>query len=434
MNTSDSVRQRLDPGISINGLTSAFDALDANRAAGYGSLGRARAAKSALLAREQKLLAVKHGSASHPRIRQAVTALAYNERLRREVAASQEVLESPAPTVDADSFLVYGFVRRRDQTGIPGLTLALTDPQGVWLKRGGYACTDRRGYFELRIQRQADEKETVPSRSAKPEAETKNPAAARAEAERKAAAERAQAAAAGSSGAVKTNVQSPESGLRTDADADASSRERERASVQLRVFDREGRVLHVERRPVVPVGGGVDYRLIVLDDEGCGCTPPPEKSDGKPAPSGPRAPATPPAAPKQPSAGPAAPRVANLKSYESPPDPATSGLPLEAIRGIGPKTADKLRAAGIDDVDEFKRSEGAVLVKLAGFDKVPPKPATAKPAQDKTAPARMAADAKTAETKAVTKKSPTTKTAKAAATAKPTTTPTTTAKTRKKPK
>lgn len=362
MNTSDSFRQRLDPETSISGLTTAFSALDGNRAAGYGALGRARAAKSASLSREQKLLAVKHGSASHPRISQAVTSLAANERFRREIAASQEVLETPAPEVDSDSFLVYGFVRRRDQTGIPGLTLALTDEQGVWLKRGGYACTDRRGYFELRIQRQTGEKETVPGRTVSGE-ETRKEAAARAEAERK-------AAAAGSSG-IKTNI--PSSEQETKAKAEASARDR--AGVQLRVFDREGRVLHVERRPVVPVAGGVDYRLIILDDEGCGCTPPPEKSDGQPAPSSPRAPAAPPAAPKQPSTGPAAPRVANLKSYESPNDP-TSGQPLEAIRGIGPKRADKLRAAGIDDVEEFKRSEGAALVKLAGFDKVPPKAAT----------------------------------------------------------
>lgn len=425
MNTSDPVRQRLNPETSISGLTMAFTALDGNRAVGYGALGRARAAKSASLAREQKLLAVKHGSASHPRIAQAAAALPVNELFRRDLASSQEVLETPAPEVDANSFLVYGFVRRRNQTGIPGLTLALTDAQGVWLKTAGYACTDRRGYFELRIQRSAGEKDTVPAGSTPPEAETKSEAAARAEAERKAAAERAQAVAAGGSASIKTNVQTPDS----DAKARAEASARERASVQLRVFDRAGRVLHVEARPVVPAAGAMDYRLIILDDDDCGCTPPPEKSEGKPAPSGPRAPVAPPAAPKEPSAGPVAPRVANLKSYQSPPDPASSGQPLEAIRGIGPKTASKLRAAGIDDVGEFKQIEGAALVKLAGFDKIPPKVATAKPVPEKTAPKPTAAVAGTAETKAVARKAEPTKSAKKTTTAR-----TAAAKTKKKPK
>jgi predicted flap endonuclease-1-like 5' DNA nuclease len=49
------------------------------------------------------------------------------------------------------------------------------------------------------------------------------------------------------------------------------------------------------------------------------------------------------------------------------PRPATS-TPLEHVRGIGPKTAAKLRAAGIPDVESLARTRAARLVEIAGFD------------------------------------------------------------------
>jgi len=49
------------------------------------------------------------------------------------------------------------------------------------------------------------------------------------------------------------------------------------------------------------------------------------------------------------------------------PRPTTS-TPLENIRGIGPVRADRLRAAGIPDLEAFLRTDTAKLVELAGFD------------------------------------------------------------------
>jgi len=453
MKTNDAISQRLNPQTSVTGLESAFAALDSNRATGYASLGRARSAKSASLVREQKLLAVKYGTDGTPRIQQAGTALKRNETLRREVAALGEVLESPAPAVDAHTFVVYGFVRRRNQAGVPGLTLALTDAQGNWLKKGGYACTDRRGYFELRIGRTASDQPSEPAPPPKSEAELKKEAAAQAKVEKQLKAEAAKAAEAGAE-APKGSLEATASGIRINTNQDAANR----AAVQLRVFNRDGRVLHVEGRPVIPTLGTVDYRLIYLGDEECGCTPPPEKSEGKAETPAPRAPVAPPAAPVRPASGSVEPRVAMLKSYDAPaapaadrPPPATDsgmvGVPLEAIRGIGPKKAGKLRAAGVADVAEFKKTEGAAFVKIAGYDKTPPTVATAKPAADKAAKERTsaaakavekkAAETKAAEAKAAARKPATTKTATTAKprkTAKTTATARTTAQARKSPK
>lgn len=378
LNTSKSPRQQPDPEISIKALDQAFPALDANRATGYAQLGQARSAKSASLAREQKLLALKYGTAAaaHPRMQYAAAALTKNELLRREVAAIGEVLEATAPTVDPNSFVVYGFVRRKNQTGIPGLTLALTDESGNWLRQYGYTCTDQRGYFELRITRSTNEKSADSTQPAKTEEELKKEAALKKEQER--------AAAAGKPTEESTAGTQPaglSTGLRINTNQSAASAR----VVQLRVFNRDGRVLHTEARPVVAKPDTIDYRLIILGDEDCGCTPPPEKSDGKNNPTAPSAPSAPPPAPIQPVTAPSAePRVGGLKSYQNPvTPPAQSGQPLEAIRGIGPKTATKLRSTGIADVSAFEKTPGAALVKVAGFDKNLPKPQAPKAATTK---------------------------------------------------
>jgi hypothetical protein len=48
--------------------------------------------------------------------------------------------------------------------------------------------------------------------------------------------------------------------------------------------------------------------------------------------------------------------------------PVTTSTPLENIKGIGPKTADRLRAAGIADVEAYVRTPAQKLVDIAGFD------------------------------------------------------------------
>src|SRR5262249_14253917 len=48
--------------------------------------------------------------------------------------------------------------------------------------------------------------------------------------------------------------------------------------------------------------------------------------------------------------------------------PPTTSTPLENIKGIGPKTADRLRAAGIADVEAYVRTPAQKLVDIAGFD------------------------------------------------------------------
>ncbi len=377
-------------------LTGSLSGVDAARVTRFNELGQIRNAKSRSLAREQSLLAQKHGTADHPRIAQARQRFSTNEKFRLEIAVMTELGETPLPDADPNQLIVHGFVRRRsDRVGIPGLTLALTDREGNWLRELGYTCTDQRGYFLLDPMLREGQAGGEVEATAYDIKTDMNVDAAKREAEARREAEAKKAAAAGQTGQGTS-----------DASTDKATYFEPPPVAYLRVFDAKGHVLHTETRPVKLHGGNVDYRTILLGDEAaeCGCVPPPTKAGGRPTTKGPT-----PESPRSPSLPPSAtptttqPRVIGLKPYEQP-DPneaAQQSQPLEAIRGIGPKSADKLRRAGIKDVGDFERRRGEEFVKLAGFDKAQGKAPSTKPqaastqavAQAPTPPSRSAESA-----------------------------------------
>lgn len=224
-------RQRMPLKQVMATIEDGLPAMDTARAQGFSQLGQLRTAKSRSLAREQMLLARKQGP-DHPRIGVAARRLAVNEQLRRDLTAAQAAAETPLPATDETRFVAHGFVRRRkDQVGIQGLTLALGDAKGQWVRETGYACTDARGYFAITV---------VPNDKTQ-DAPTTPPRASL------------------------------------------------RSSLVLRVFDRKGGVLHTEKAPVVIRPGAMDYRVIFLDDSAaaCGCNPPPAQTGETPQAQGP---------------------------------------------------------------------------------------------------------------------------------------------------
>jgi hypothetical protein len=129
--------------------------------------------------------------------------------------------ETAAPSVDPSKWVLHGYVRRKDLTPAPDLTVALVDAQGQWLRGLGFACTDGRGYFQLVA--------TV-----------------------------ARAGAAGAS--------APPSKI----------------EAHIRITDRKRLQLYrgAEAIPISP--GGVEYREIVLDGGVAGCVAPEEEVPGPP--------------------------------------------------------------------------------------------------------------------------------------------------------
>jgi hypothetical protein len=312
-------------------IESGLPGLDGSRTRAFAQLTRLRDAKARSLAREQMLLAKKHGGTKHPRIAEAQQRFAANEQLRREIAVVREITETPLPEAGEDSLIVHGFVRRRsNQAGIAGLTLAFTDREGNWVRELGYACTDERGYFLLQTPVRSEER---PSRETEGSTgHIKPPGGVSVDEARREAQTKTAPQTAGQTPGTQP--------LEGDARVPQSK------TLQLRVFDRQGHVLHTERRPVA-LQPGLDFRQIFLGDEAadCGCVPPPAKAGGRPATTGPKAPA----APQPPSTNrpgptpPSQPQVGRLKSFQqpAPADLARAATPSEPVRAASPRPVDK---------------------------------------------------------------------------------------------
>jgi len=194
---------------------------DALRAAGLKGLEVITRARQAGLEREHARLSRRLG-AEHPR------AMALAIRMEDGVARLGDLkveiarAEMVAPKAGAAEWVLHGHVRWKDLSPAPGLTVALVDAQGQWVRTLGFACTDAAGYFRLRGTR-------GPAKAPGREAASAAP-----------------------------NQESP---------------------VFLRITNREGVLLHADPHPVSLTLGSVEYREIILDGEMC--APPPEPTPGK---------------------------------------------------------------------------------------------------------------------------------------------------------
>ena len=187
--------------------------IDLDRAAAYAGLGTLRTAKATSFAREEKLLARKYG-ANHPRVAAVAERRASNAVFQRDLTVAHSLATTPAPAVDAGSYVFHGFVRDCDRKPLARLSVALYDANGKWIASLGYGCTDERGYFILR------------------------------------------------------GAPAPQSG-------------RAGGTAEIRVHDAERKLVHREAGAVTPAAGAIDYREIVICDDGT-CVPPPDVPDEPP--------------------------------------------------------------------------------------------------------------------------------------------------------
>ena len=118
------------------------------------------------------------------------------------------------------------------------------------------------------------------------------------------------------------------------ASAAATPKDASGLQSQVLLRDRSGRLLYEDPLPLVLDGSSAyrDYQIARPDD---GCDVQPSK----------HVPVVVPATP-----------------------PARTSTPLEHVRGIGPKRAERLRAAGIGDLESLLRADADHLVEILGFD------------------------------------------------------------------
>jgi predicted flap endonuclease-1-like 5' DNA nuclease len=340
---------------ALRSLAGGVGQLDRDRAAAYGELSTLRSAKQSSLARREQIYAVKYG-ATDRRVLQVQHQRETNTRLRQEIYVAHTQAATPAPLVDENSYVFHGFVRNHQRQPLSRLTVALYDEKGKWRRELGFGCTDANGYFILQFARDAkaaQEDQTAAGEAPKP---------------------------AQSSRSAKAANSGDEKKVQSAARISGIDREGQSSTVEIRVYDTKQKLLHRESKPLAPKLGNVDYREIVINDGSERCVPPPGSTDDPP-----------PAAPEKTSPSRRAPVSTAPKAAPAPikppppaPPPETPApqdrvsTPLENIKGVGAKTAAKLRATGIKDIEALKKTGTEKLIELAGTDKKATRPNTKK--------------------------------------------------------
>jgi hypothetical protein len=129
-------------------LPAAAARVDALRAAGLKGLDRAAGARQASLQREHERLSKRLGP-DHTRVKAVAARIEGAAALRRDVVLEVARAETVSPQVGAQEWALHGYVRSKDLSPAPDLTVSLVDARGQWLQVLGFACTDARGYFRL---------------------------------------------------------------------------------------------------------------------------------------------------------------------------------------------------------------------------------------------------------------------------------------------
>jgi len=142
-------------------LLSTFGTLDKERTAGLAQLKRMQDARNAAASREKQRLTQKYG-AIHPRVTRIGTRLAFNQKFAPNLDAEIERSSATAPEYDIDSWMVYGRVVDVDGNAKAGVTLSLSDANGVWVRALGHTCSDAKGFYALKYTATPDTLLPVP--------------------------------------------------------------------------------------------------------------------------------------------------------------------------------------------------------------------------------------------------------------------------------
>jgi hypothetical protein len=199
------------------GLNQGLESADPMRVTSLTRLARVRSVREAELKREQERLKAKLG-ANHPRVTAIAAKIDANRELKRDVELGLSRAATPAARPDKNGWILHGHVRDRSRQGMPNLTVGLYNERSQWVEELGYACTDKAGYF--RLCPALPQKEPAESGAAGPQ-------------------------------------------------------------VFIHVLDDQGRRLYIDRRPLTPAAGRVNYREIILLGDAEPCRPP-EPAPGPP--------------------------------------------------------------------------------------------------------------------------------------------------------
>ncbi len=142
-------------------IDASFDSVEKLRGEGLDRVKLFHSIKHRALEKEQKRLSGKLGS-DHPRVVKMAARIRYNKSMFKELNVEIEKAKISVPSLKENSWMVHGRVLDKDKKGVSGLTVGLFDEKGSWVKKLGYGCTDKRGYFSIIYPRNGEERKEVP--------------------------------------------------------------------------------------------------------------------------------------------------------------------------------------------------------------------------------------------------------------------------------
>jgi len=136
------------PDQILQALQQKLPEVDLMRASVLDGLQLLSTARTANLSSEHARLSVKLGE-DHPRVAELALRQAANEELIRALAIESERARVVVPKPAEDTWILHGFVFDQQLSGLAGVTVALYDAKGEWIRQLGFAAASANGYFHL---------------------------------------------------------------------------------------------------------------------------------------------------------------------------------------------------------------------------------------------------------------------------------------------
>jgi hypothetical protein len=132
----------------IDKFNGGMAAVETARVDGLKFLQTLQTVKNRAQVKEHRRLRAKLGD-QHPRVQRLASGIRYNAGLAENLTVQIDQSAIDPPAVEEKSWMVHGRVMYQKRKGLAGLTVAIFDAEGRWMRQAGHACTDQHGYFAI---------------------------------------------------------------------------------------------------------------------------------------------------------------------------------------------------------------------------------------------------------------------------------------------
>ena len=141
-------------------IDSSLEQTDQLRADNLNQMAVVQQVNAKALTKERQRLAGKYG-ADDLRVQRIDAKLQFTQGFTQDLKVEIDKTKIQVPTRDRHTWMLHGRVlQAKNKQGIPGLTVALVNREGQWVRELGYVCTDERGYFAIIYPHKNDKSDT----------------------------------------------------------------------------------------------------------------------------------------------------------------------------------------------------------------------------------------------------------------------------------